>query len=256
MRRALGVVALAAAALVAVAGAGTGGAAAGQRAAAPDPLVATWTAKETCRGGGCSPVTGVVRVSGTAAALTGVVATPLWLLGDAKCVHPAGQQVWTLRNVAPGRYEGTSDVYTSDSSPGFNCQHSPFAATWALTGRNLLTLSSTAYGGIVHTFTRTPPVDEKAPVVTVTKAAARHGMVARLPFTVTDDSGRATVHVAVVAAGRTYGPVGATRAARGARQTIGLALPDTVKGAAQYCAWAEDAAGNASARVCAPLTIR
>ena len=111
MRRALGVVALAAAALVAVGGAGTGGAAAGQRAAAPDPLVATWTAKETCRGGGCSPVTGVVRVSGTAAA-------------------------------------------------------------------------------------------------------------------------------------------------RGARQTIGLALPDTVKGAAQYCAWAEDAAGNASARVCAPLTIR
>jgi hypothetical protein len=235
---------------------GSAQAAARTGTAPPDPLVATWTAKETCRGGGCSPVTGVVRVTGTATALTGVVAAPLWLLGDAKCVHPAGQQVWTLRRVAAGRYEGTSDVYTSDSSPGFNCQHSPFAASWSLTGRNLLTLNSTAYGGIVHTFTRTPPVDEKAPVVAVTKAAARRGMVARLPFTVTDDSGRAMVHVVVVAAGRTFGPVGATRAARGVKQTIGLALPDTVAGAAQYCVWAEDAAGNASARVCAPLTIR
>ena len=224
--------------------------------AAADPVVAVWTAKETCRGGGCSPVTGVVKVAGSAAGFTGTVTATLYQLGDPKCTHAPGQAVWTFKAAGTGRYEGTSDVFTSDSSPGFNCQHGPFAATWSLTGRNLLTLSSTAYGGITHTFTRTPPVDETPPVVALKPAAARAGKVARLPFTLKDDSGRATIHVIVDANGKTYGPVGAVRAARGAEQTIGLALPAGTKGVWRYCAWAEDPAGNASQRVCAALTIR
>lgn len=236
------------------------GQAASRQAASDDPIVAAWAAKETCRNGGCSPVSGGVTVTATGTkTFVGTVSSALWLLGDAKCVHAVGQQVWHLTQVGTGRYQGTTDVFTSDSSPGFNCQHGPFSATWTLTGRNTLSVSSSAYGGIGHTFMRTPLLDETAPKVTVYPLTARRGTVVRLPFAVSDNSGRVTMHAAVYAGSRVYGPVGALRSAKGERQTIGIALPRSVTGSVRYCVWAEDGTGNGgekATKACATLALR
>lgn len=226
-------------------------------AAVTDPIVADWKAAQTCRHGGCSDVYGTVRVTQSGSGFVAVVTSKLWLLGDAACTHPAGQQVWTLTRVTAGSYKGTSDVFTSDSSPGFNCQHSPFAATWTLTGKNKLTLDSTAYGGISHVFSRTPLVDETAPTVTTRAVSGVHGKTVRIPFTVRDDSGRATVHVTVTQGKRSWsfgtpGPV----SAKGEPQAKGWAIPRTLRGTAGFCVWAEDEAGNVGAKACGTLRIR
>lgn len=232
-----------------------GSAQAGPRAT--DPIVADWKAKETCRHGGCSAVYGSVRVTAAGAdTFTAAVTEKLWLLGDPACVHQPGQQVWQLKRVAAGKYQGTSDVFTSDSSPGWNCQHSPFAATWTLTGRNKLTLDSSAYGGIAHTFTRNPLVDETPPTLTVGSVSGERGETLRLPFTVKDDSGRATVSFLVYQGRKIVGRGGQLRSAKGEQQAFSWTAPEWVGRSLRLCMTAKDATGNECAQLCKPVSLR
>jgi hypothetical protein len=79
--------------------------------------------------------------------------------------------------------------------------------------------------------------------------------VVRLPFSVRDNSGRATVYVRVKIIGKTY-RAGATRSAKGQRQKIGIALPASVKGKGKFLVWAKDEAGNKSTKKSAKLTLK
>lgn len=102
------------------------------------------------------------------------------------------------------------------------------------------------------------PRDTAAPVVTAGAAVAGSaGSTVRIPFAVRDDSGKATVTIAITRGGAAYASLGTPGAvsAKGEPQSLGYALPADIAGQLGYCVTAKDAAGNASAPACGAITV-
>lgn len=175
------------------------------------------------------------------------------------CPQPPGKQVWQIKRVGPGNYEGMANQPSGYWEPPFRpvptCEYTDSKAVWSMTGRNRLTFSTPVWGRS-HNFLRNPLVDETAPTLTVQSASGARGATVRLPFTVKNDSGRATVLFLVYQGKKIVGRGGQLRSAKGEKQAFGWATPNWAARSLRVCMTAEDEAGNKSAQKCAPVTLK
>ena len=213
------------------AGAGTAPPGAAVAATAVDPIVGQWSYQG-----------GIVEVTGSGTEYVGRI---VQATSFNQCVHPVGQQMWTIHG-SGGSYSGTH--------VGFNltdCSDLRMAANWSLSdgGSGTYSLRLCAEAGCA-TLQRAVPIDTTPPTVTLKgpSGIVRIGREFAVDYSATDDSGEAELRATLYSGGdvvftdETDGLVTAT-----GKQTEGTLSP--VEGAAgpfYLCMSARDAAGNES----------
>jgi hypothetical protein len=103
-----------------------------------------------------------------------------------------------------------------------------------------------------------PPRDRTPPRVKALASTGVHGSTAKLRYTVFDESKRTREDITVLRGRRL---VATKRTKLGSRKITSIysqtwRVPANVSGKLRFCVRAWDAAGNASAKSCAPLAIR
>jgi len=100
----------------------------------------------------------------------------------------------------------------------------------------------------------TPPADTKRPIVKARATAVTHGDIARLRFSISDDSGKASVTASVLRRN--------TRLKKWGPKTLGTGpyhvdwKASSRPGLLRFCVDAKDATGNASKRSCAAVVVK
>jgi hypothetical protein len=103
-----------------------------------------------------------------------------------------------------------------------------------------------------------PPRDRTAPRVRTLASTGTAGAVARLRYSVFDDSQKTRETIRVSRGGRVLGVTKTTLGPRSVTKIYARPwrIPDGVSGRLRFCVTAWDAAGNRSAPSCSPLVIR
>jgi hypothetical protein len=103
-----------------------------------------------------------------------------------------------------------------------------------------------------------PPRDQTPPRTKALPSSGVHGKVAKLRYTVFDESGRAREEVTLHRGGRMLAKVRTRLGVRGVTKIYAASwrVPANVVGTLRFCVRAWDAAGNRSAQSCARLAIR
>jgi hypothetical protein len=104
----------------------------------------------------------------------------------------------------------------------------------------------------------TPPRDRTPPRTKALASTGVHGKVAKLRYTVFDETGRAREEVTISRRSRLLAKVRIRLGARSVTKIYAASwrVPANVVGSLRFCVRAWDAAGNRSAQSCARLTIR
>ena len=103
-----------------------------------------------------------------------------------------------------------------------------------------------------------PPRDEEAPRIKALKSTGVVGGVAKLRYSVFDESGKAREEIRVLRGGKLVATIKVPLGARSGTKIYGRAwrVPKRFTGASRFCVRAWDAAGNRSPQSCAALVLR
>lgn len=197
-----------------------------------------------------------VQISGSVEKGFAVTAAESWMIIG--CPIDAGTLLSRYAPSGDGSFTATylwTEATTTQGQEGVQCENSYRTESGIKVSRakNKLEISGCGYA-FCATLTKvkpapaTKPKDTKPPRVRAfDKGFTRRGTLARLGYSVEDDSGRATTHLTLYEGGtRITARQHQSEKAAGDRRSWPIPMAADLRGPMYFCIWAQDAAGNRS----------